>query len=109
MASKSYFKRVALIKAHQKLEPDRTFSSDLTELCHLGAFIEKDVDLVTIPVNPYARNPFKDFEKSLKRERFDLVGISSMTSGYLNAREYARMAHEAGAYVLMGGGIIRLP
>ncbi|MCH8209203.1 MAG: B12-binding domain-containing radical SAM protein [Nitrospinae bacterium] len=103
MKSKSYFKRVALIKAHQKMEPDRGYSSDLTELCHLGAYIEKDVEIVTIPVSPYSRKPFKEFAKSLKRERFDLVGISAMTSGYNNAREYARIAHEAGAYVAMGG------
>jgi magnesium-protoporphyrin IX monomethyl ester (oxidative) cyclase len=98
------FKRIAFIKAHQKFEPvDATYTSDLTELCHLGAFIEKDVESVSIPLTPYDHTPFKTFAKSLKRERFDFVGISAMTAGYNNAREYARIAKAAGAYVVLGG------
>ena len=100
----SAFQRIALIKAHQKFEPvDATYTSDLTELCHLGAFIEKDVELVSIPLSPYDHTPFKTFTKNLKQERFDFVGISAMTAGYNNAREYARIAKSAGAYVVLGG------
>ncbi|MFQ5443599.1 MAG: B12-binding domain-containing radical SAM protein, partial [Nitrospinales bacterium] len=100
----SRFKRVALIKAHQKLEPpNHTFTSDLTEIAHLGAFIENDVEYVTMPVGPYDKMPFKKFEESLIRERFDFVGISAMTGGYNNAREFARVARQAGAFVTMGG------
>lgn len=100
----SRFKRVALIKAHQRLEPpNHTYASDLTEIAHLGAYIENDVEYVTIPVIPYDKAPFKTFEKSLKRERFDFVGISSMTGGYNSAREYARLAKQAGAFVTLGG------
>ncbi len=100
----SYFKRIALIKSHQKFEPpEHTYVSDLTELCYLGAQVDKDVELVTIPVSPYTRNPLKTFAKSLKREKFDFVGISSMTAGYTSAREYANIAKQAGAYVSMGG------
>ena len=100
----SYFKRVALLKAQQKLEPPAdVYSSDLVEIAYLGAFIQNDVEYVTIPVSPYDKNPFKVFEKSLKRDKFDLVGISTMTGGYNSAQEYARLAREAGAYVLMGG------
>lgn len=83
--------------------PLHTYTSDLTELCYLGAQVEKDVELVTIPVSPYNRNSLKTFEKSLRREQFDFVGISSMTAGYKNAREFARTAKAAGAYVTMGG------
>ena len=98
------FTRIALLKAHQKFEPvDATYTSDLTELCHLGAFIEKDVESVSIPLTPYDHTPFKTFAKSLKREKFDFVGISAMTAGYNNAREYARIAKAAGAYVVLGG------
>lgn len=100
----SYFKRIALIKSHQIFEPpEHTYVSDLTELCYLGAQVDKDVELVTIPVSPYDRNPIKKFEKSLKREKFDFVGISSMTAGYTSAQEYAQVAKQAGAYVSMGG------
>nr|NIP99078.1 radical SAM protein [Nitrospinaceae bacterium]NIS83674.1 radical SAM protein [Nitrospinaceae bacterium]NIT80470.1 radical SAM protein [Nitrospinaceae bacterium]NIU94872.1 radical SAM protein [Nitrospinaceae bacterium]NIY13464.1 radical SAM protein [Nitrospinaceae bacterium] len=98
------FKRVALLKGHQKMEPpNHSYSSDLTELCHLAAYIEQDVECVAIPVSPYDKNPFRVFEKNLKRHRFDLVGISCMTSGYNSGRDYARLAREAGAYVVMGG------
>ncbi|MFQ5449480.1 MAG: B12-binding domain-containing radical SAM protein [Nitrospinaceae bacterium] len=100
----SYFKRIALLKSHQKLEPpEHTYASDLTEICYLGAAIENDVEYVSIPVSPYTRNPFKTFEKRLKRERFDFVGISSMTAGYISARKFASLARKAGAYVVMGG------
>ncbi len=100
----SHFKRVALLKAQQKLEPPAdVYSSDLVEICYLGAFIQNDVDHVSIPVSPYDKNPFKLFEKSLKKEKFDLVGISSMTGGYHSAQEYARIARQAGAHVVMGG------
>lgn len=98
------FRRVALLKAHQKIEPpNHTYASDLTEIAYLGAFIEKDVEYVTIPVSPYDRHPYKVFEKALKRDKFDFVGISTMTGGYISAREYARIAKQAGAFVTMGG------
>ena len=100
----SYFKRVAILKAHQKLEPPAdVYSSDLVEIAYLGAYIQNDVEYVTIPVSPYDKNPLKVFEKSLKRDNFDLVGISTMTGGYNSAKEYASLARQAGAYVVMGG------
>ncbi len=100
----SHFTRVALVKSHQKFEPvDPAYTTDITELSHLGAFIEKDVEHVGIPVNPYSRNPFQDFAKSMKTGNYDFVGISAMTPGYNSAREYARIAKEAGKYVIMGG------
>lgn len=100
----SHFKRIALIKSNQVLEPpEHTYVSDLTELCYLGAQVEKDVELVTIPISPYTRNPLKAFEKKLKQEKYDFVGISSMTAGYKSARDYARISKSAGAYVSMGG------
>lgn len=99
-----YFKRVAIIKSQQKFEPiDPGYTTDITELCHLASFIEKDVDRVVIPVCPYDKNAFKNFRKSIQRENFDMVAISAMTPGYKSAREYARIAKEAGIYVVMGG------
>ncbi|MFQ5717014.1 MAG: hypothetical protein ACE5GQ_07920, partial [Nitrospinales bacterium] len=99
----SYFKRIALLKGRQRIEPpNETYASDLTELCHLGAFIENDVDIVSIPVGPYHKNPYKAFAKSLKKYRFDFLGISLMTGGYHSAMEYARLAKEAGVYVAAG-------
>ncbi|MFQ5443575.1 MAG: B12-binding domain-containing radical SAM protein [Nitrospinales bacterium] len=98
------FKRVALLKGQQRIEPPYpTFSSDLTEICHLGAFIEKDVEFLTIPVSPYDKTPYKTFERSLKRDQFDFVGISSMTGGYNSARKFAQLAKQAGAFVTLGG------
>ncbi len=100
----SYFKRIALLKAQQNWEPPiDVYCSDLVEICYLGAVIENDVEYVTIPVSPFDTNPYQVFEKSLKDHKFDFVGISTMTGGYNHARQYARIAREAGAYVVMGG------
>lgn len=58
----SYFKRIALIKAPQKLEsPVGSYSSDLTELCYLEAYLEKDVSLVAIPVSPFLQKSLPGF------------------------------------------------
>ncbi len=100
----AYFKRIALITPQHKLELlNYRYIQDLTELCHLGAFIEQSVEHVSIPVSPNSTNPFKEFKKSIQRNKFDMVGISAMTPGYNSAREYARIAKEAGIYVVMGG------
>lgn len=39
----------------------------------------------------------------MKRHKFDFVSISSLTCGYKQAREYAGLAKQPGAYVVMGG------
>lgn len=98
------FKRVALLKGRQKMEPpNHSYLSDLVELCHLGAYIKNDVELVSIPAGPYDKDPLKTFANSLKKYQFDLVGISCMTGGYNDARRFARIAKQAGAYTVMGG------
>ncbi|MBF0274754.1 MAG: radical SAM protein [Nitrospinae bacterium] len=98
------FKKVALLKGIQRLEPPSyTFSSDLTELCHLAAFIEQDVDDIQIPVGVYEKNPYEKFRQSIRKSRFDLVGISAMTCGYNSAQKFAQVAKEEGAFVVLGG------
>ncbi|NOZ19803.1 MAG: B12-binding domain-containing radical SAM protein, partial [Planctomycetes bacterium] len=100
----SYFKNIYLLKAPQAYGlPEPRFISDLTEICYLAAAVEKEVDSVSIPVDFYGRNPYRDFVQFLKDRPVDLVGISAMTGAYNNALRLAEIAKRSGAYVVMGG------
>jgi len=100
----SSFRRVALVQSHQRLVPVHAYYlNDLVELCGLASFIRDDVDRVDLPVSPSDRDPLATFERYVKRNRPDLVGISSFTCGANPAREYARIASQAGAFVVAGG------
>ncbi len=51
----SYFKNIALLKAPMAYDiPQPQYVSDLIEICSLAAVVEKDVDSVKIPVDPYS-------------------------------------------------------
>lgn len=79
------------------------YLNDLVELCGLAAFVRDEVEQIDLPVSPSDRDPFATFERHVKRTHPDLVGISSFTCGTNSAREYARIASEAGAFVVAGG------
>lgn len=100
----SFFRRIALVRAHQRIPlVDPLYISDLTELCTLGAVVREHVDWVRIPVMPTDRHPLADFERFVRTERPDLVGVSSFTCGIHSAYEYAEIARRYGAYVVFGG------
>ncbi|HEX7706312.1 MAG TPA: radical SAM protein [Thermoanaerobaculia bacterium] len=98
------FRRVAIVQSHQQLGSVHAYYvPDLVELCGLAAFIRDEVDQVDLPVSPSDREPLATFERYLRRNRPDLVGISAFTCGANAARQYARLASEMGAYVVAGG------
>lgn len=98
------FKHIALLKAPQAFEiPHVEDVSDLTEICCLAAFVEQDVETVSIPVQFYDPRAFADFERYLATHPVDLVGISSMTGAFNTALRLAKTAKEHGAYVVLGG------
>ncbi len=100
----SYFKDIALLKAPLAYDmPQPQYMSDLIEICTLAAVVQKDVNSVRIPVDFYNDTAFEDFERYLKTEVVDLVGISSMTGAFNNAMRLAEMAKRADKFVVMGG------
>ncbi len=97
-------RRVALLQSHQRIPPTHVYYlSDLVELCGLAAAIRDLVDDVFLPVSPSDRDPLGTFDRFMRRHRPELVGISSFTCGARSAREYARIAHDRGAFVVVGG------
>ena len=100
----SYFSNICLLKAPQAFDiPHPQDISDLTEICYLAAVVEDVVDSVSIPVDFYSTNPSETFEKFLKKNVVDLVGISSMTGAFNNALRLAKIAKMFDKYVVMGG------
>jgi len=98
------FRHVALLHAHPRLPLLHDYHiADLIELCGLAACIRELVDDVSIPITPVDHDPLGSFERFVKRCTPDLVGISSFTCSASSAKEYARIAKEHGAYVVMGG------
>jgi anaerobic magnesium-protoporphyrin IX monomethyl ester cyclase len=99
-----YFKNICLIKAPQTYElPFSINVPDLTELCYLAAMVEKNVDSISMPENYMNQRIYDSFSALLKKNRIDLVGISSLTGAYNNALRLAKIAKENGKYVVMGG------
>ena len=100
----SSFQRIALVQSHQQLAPVHAYYlNDLVELCGLAAFVRDEVERVDLPVSPSDREPLATFERYMRRNRPDLVGISAFTCGANSAREYAKIAKELGAFVVAGG------
>ena len=98
------FAQVALLTAHQPLPAFLNYGiSDLIELCSLAASIRDVVDDVAIPVCPTDRDPLAGCAAFLRRHRPQLVGISAYTCGASAALEYAALAKQYGAYVVVGG------
>jgi len=100
----SSFQRIALLQSHQRLTPSHVYYlNDLVELCGLAAAVREQVSQVDLPVSPSDREPLTTFSRYLRREKPHLVGISSFTCGASSAREYARLARDHGAFVVLGG------
>jgi len=100
----SHFQRIALLQTHQRLAPVHAYYlNDLVELCGLASAVRDRVSDVDLPVSPSDREPLATFERYLRRHRPQLVGLSVFTCGANSAREYARLAHQHGAFVLVGG------
>ncbi len=100
----STFRRVALLQSHQRLPPVHVYYlNDLVELCGLAAAVQDTVDTVDLPVSPSDREPLATFERYMRRQRPQLVGISCFTCGANSARAYARIAKRYGAFVVAGG------
>ena len=100
----SYFRNVCLLKAPQAFDIPRPQDiSDLTEICYLAGMIKNDVDNVTIPVDFYRSDDYRNFINFLKATPVDLVAISSMTGAFNNAMKLAEIAKKFDKYVVMGG------
>ncbi len=98
------FRRIALLHSHPKLAPvHEYYLPDLVELCGLAAVVREHVDDVVIPVLPTDRDPLAAFRRFARRWRPDLVGISCFTCSARSAADYARVAKEVGAFVVVGG------
>lgn len=98
------FDSVALIQSHQRMAPLHDYYvPDLVELCGLAAMVRDRVSDVAIPLAPTDRTPFVTFERFMRRQRPDLVGISAFTAGARSAIQYADIAHRLGAFVVVGG------
>ncbi len=55
VTNNSLLKNIALLKAPMAYDiPQPQYVSDLIEICSLAAVVEKDVDSVKIPVDPYS-------------------------------------------------------
>ena len=79
------------------------YLNDLVELCGLAAAVQEDVDTVDLPVSPSDREPLATFERYMRRQRPQLVGLSCFTCGASSGRDYARIAKLHGAFVVAGG------
>lgn len=98
------FRSVALLQSHQRMPPVHDYYvPDLVELCGLAAVIRDQVSELAIPLAPTDRAPFATFERFMRRQRPQLVGISSFTAGARSALGYAAIAHRYGAFVALGG------
>ncbi len=98
------FRKLALLQSHHPLQPVHDYYiSDLVELCGLAAAVRNYLDDVAIPVAPTDRDPLAGFERFVRRQRPDLVGISTFTCGARSALGYAEIASRHGAFVVLGG------
>lgn len=100
----AYFNHVCLVEAPQAIiTPFPRFITDCIGICYLAAAVEDVVESLVIPENYYNDGLFESFRLLLKKQPVDLVGISSMTGCFNNATRLAEIAHEHGAFVVMGG------
>ncbi|TLU82354.1 MAG: radical SAM protein [Chlorobium sp.] len=100
----AYFKHLCLVEAPQTvIVPFPRFITDCIGVCYLAAAVEKDVESLVMPENFYNDGIFDSMHSLLKKRPVDLVAISSMTGAYYQAERLAKIAKEAGAFVVMGG------
>ncbi|MEI6848169.1 MAG: radical SAM protein [Chlorobiaceae bacterium] len=100
----AYFKHLCLVEAPQTIiTPFPRFITDCIGVCYLAAAVEHDVESLVMPENYYNGGIFDSLRMLLKKRPVDLVAISSMTGAFNQAERLARIAKEAGAFVVMGG------
>jgi anaerobic magnesium-protoporphyrin IX monomethyl ester cyclase len=100
----AYFNHLCLVEAPQTIViPFPRFITDCIAVCYLGAVVQHDVETLVMPENFYNDGIFDSLRTLLKKQKIDLVGISSMTGAFHQAERLARIAKEAGAFVVMGG------
>jgi len=100
----AYFKHLCLLEAPQAvITPFPRYISDCIGVCYLAAAVERDVESIVMPENYYNDGIFKSLRALLKQHPCDLVAISSMTGAWSQALKLARIAREAGAFVVVGG------
>ncbi len=100
----AYFNHLCLVEAPQTIiTPFPRFITDCIGVCYLAAAVEHDVESLVMPDNFYNGGIFDSMRTLLKKRPVDLVAISSMTGAFNQALMLARIAKEAGAFVVMGG------
>ena len=100
----AYFKHLCLVEAPQTIIiPFPRFITDCIGVCYLAAAVQDDVESLVMPDNFYNYGIFDSLRSLLKKSPVDLVAISSMTGAFNQAEQLARIAKEAGKFVVMGG------
>ncbi len=100
----AYFNHLCLVEAPQTIiAPFPRFITDCIGVCYLAAAVERDVESLVMPENYYNEGIFDSLRALLKKKPVDLVAISSMTGAFNQAERLAKIAKEAGAFVVMGG------
>ena len=100
----AYFNHLCLVEAPQTIiVPFPRFITDCIGVCYLAAAVEDVVESLVMPDNFYNDGVFDSLHDLLKKRPIDLVAISSMTGAFNQAERLARIAKDAGAFVVMGG------
>ena len=100
----AYFKHLCLVEAPQTIIiPFPRFITDCIGVCYLAAAVQDDVESLVMPENFYNYGIFDSLASLLKKSPVDLVAISSMTGAFNQAERLARIAKDAGKFVVMGG------
>ncbi|MGB7510043.1 MAG: radical SAM protein [Pelodictyon phaeoclathratiforme] len=100
----AYFNHLCFVEAPQTvIAPFPRFITDCIGICYLAAAVEHDVESLVMPDNYYNDGIFESLRTLLKKQPVDLVAISSMTGAFNQAARLAKIAKEAGAFVVMGG------
>lgn len=100
----AYFKHLCLVEAPQTIiTPFPRFITDCIGVCYLAAAVKDDVESLVMPDNYYNDGIFDSMRDLMKKGEIDLVAISSMTGAFNQAERLARIAKDAGAFVVMGG------
>lgn len=103
-----YFKNIILVKAECDYFDASFFEANIP-LCYLSAVIKDYVNYVKMPMDMRIDlNPYEKFENYLiqmedEGKKCDLVGISTMTASFPNAKLLAKIAKKYDAYVVVGG------
>ena len=100
----AYFNHLCLVEAPQTIIiPFPRFITDCIGVCYLAAAVEHDVESLVMPDSFYNDGVFDSLRSLLKKSPIDLVAISSMTGAFNQAERLARIAKDAGKFVVMGG------